>query len=71
MPGRIVYVPPPMQSCRCADKPRAEQYDPGTVWECDVCHARWVVARGTQYNEVYYAWRREDSPQVSGESRGG
>lgn len=60
MTGTIIYEPPTPTACErgdCADKPRADQYRDGTLWECDHCGAQWVVWSGAQYNEAFSAWR--------------
>lgn len=60
MTGSIIYEPPTPTVCErgdCADKPRADQYRDGTLWECDHCGAQWVVWSGAQYNETFSGWR--------------
>lgn len=60
MTGRIIFVPPRPTACdrgQCEDKPRAEGYRDGTIWECDHCGAQWIVWSGAQYNEPFTAWK--------------
>lgn len=63
MSGRIVFEPPLAAECiragRCRDMPPAGEYRDGTIWQCDVCGARWEKWSGAQYNEPFDAWRKE------------
>lgn len=60
MTGRIIFEPKIPTSCdrrQCKDKPLAETYRDGTIWECDDCGRQWVVWSAAQYNESFSAWK--------------
>lgn len=60
MTGKITHVPNQPTLCErgnCPDKPNANHYFPGTIWQCDECGKEWVVVQGSQYNETYKTWR--------------
>ena len=58
MTGRITHEATRHDRHGCEGMPEPSAYVPGTIWECDDCHQEWVVVRGSQYNETYYAWRK-------------
>lgn len=72
MTGRIIHtpkVPTPCERGRCEGPPFAGLHRPGTIWQCDDCGKRWVVVEGSQYNQLWKAWRVLTTQNRDGEDR--
>ena len=56
MSFRVIHVPKSSHSC--GPLPSTDSFPIGTYLECETCEQKWVLVWGTQYNEIYRAWRK-------------